>query len=202
MDSDSDSEDDRPLVPTPGPEVFAMSEREDSMEDDPTTGVGQPLSTVVGGRRLVLLPQSSGGTPRSVCDRSSADEGTVPFRGQPVVRSPAVSHNRFAPLDSQEAADAVDHPSQREESDTESVVSLSGSVGPDLVDAAQEVIPVEPQLAEFRISEALRDALVSLDDVNVETEFRRRANLMRSPPKFLEGASCNGRSSRGSTHQQ
>ena len=96
----------------------------------------------------------------------------------------------------------MDHPSQREESDTESVVSLSGSVGPDLVDAAQEVIPVEPQLAEFRISEALRDALVSLDDVNVETEFRRRANLMRSPPKFLEGASCNGRSSRGSTHQQ
>ena len=66
---DSDSEDDRPLVSTSGPEVFAMSDREDSMEDGPTTGVGQPLSTVVGGRRLVLLPQSSGGTPRSVCDR-------------------------------------------------------------------------------------------------------------------------------------
>ena len=53
-------------------------------------------------------------------------------------------------------------------------------MGPDLVDAAQEVIAEEPQLAEFRISEVLRDALISLDDVNVETEFRRRANLMRS----------------------
>ena len=41
-------------------------------------------------------------------------------------------------------------------------MSLSGSVGPDLVDAAQELIEQEPQLAEFRISEALRDALVSL----------------------------------------
>ena len=75
-----------------------------------------------------------------------------------------------------------------EESDTESVVSLSCSVGPDLVVAAQEVIEEEPQLAEFRISEALRDALVSLDDVNVETEFWRRANLIQSPPKFLKGA--------------
>ena len=36
-----------------------------------------------------------------------ADEGTAPFRGQLDVRSPAVSHNRFAPLDGQEAADAA-----------------------------------------------------------------------------------------------
>ena len=36
---DSDSADDRPLVSTSGPEVFAMSDREDSMVDDPTTGV-------------------------------------------------------------------------------------------------------------------------------------------------------------------
>ena len=50
------------------------------------------------------------------------------------------------------------------------------------------MIEEEPQLAEFNVSEALRDALVSLDGVNVETEFRRRANLMRSPPKFMEGA--------------
>ena len=35
-------------------------------------------------------------------------------------------------------------------------------------------------MAEFRVSEAFRDALVSLDDVNVETEFRRRVNLMRT----------------------
>ena len=71
-------------------------------------------------------------------------------------------------------------------------MSLSGSVGADVVDAAQEVIE-----DEIRISE----------DVNVETAFRRRANLMRSPPKFLEGAHVSavrlaGRSSRGSTHQQ
>ena len=83
--------------PPLGPEVFAMSDHEDSMEDDPTTSVNQPLATIFGGRRLVLLPQSSGRTPRSVCDRSSTDEGTDPFRGQLDVRSPVVSHNRFAP---------------------------------------------------------------------------------------------------------
>ena len=108
---DSESEDDRPLVSTSCPEVFAMSDLEDSLEDDPTTGIDQPLSKAVGGRRLVLLPQSSGGTPRSVCDRSS-DEGIAALRGPPDVRSPAVSHNRFTPLDGQEAADTADHRSQ------------------------------------------------------------------------------------------
>ena len=47
---DSDSENDRPLVSTSSPEVFAMSDREDSMVDVPTTGVDQPLSRVVGGK--------------------------------------------------------------------------------------------------------------------------------------------------------
>ena len=37
-------------------------------------------------------------------------------------------------------------------------------------------------------SEILREALVSLDDIHVETEFRTGGNLMRSAPKFLEGA--------------
>ena len=134
---DSDSENDRPLAST-GPEVFAMSDRVGSVAGDPTPqfvlcqmgGVDQPLSRVVGGRRLVLLPQSSGGTPQSVCDRSSVDDETAPFRGPQDARSTAVFHNRFTPLDDgQEAADAGDHWSQCDESDTETLVSLSSSVG-------------------------------------------------------------------------
>ena len=143
--------------------------------------VDQPLSRVVGGRH-------SRPAPRSMCDRSSSDEETAPSRGPQDARSPAVSHNRFTPLDDGQEADVVDHRSQ---SDTESVVGLS-SVGPDLVEAIEE-----EQFAEFRVSQALRDALVSLDDVNVEIEFRRRANLMRSARSVrVSSAICNGRSSR------
>ena len=94
---DGDSEDDRPLVSASGPKVFAMSDREDSMEDDPTTlhscwwkAVGV-APTVVWRHPAIRVRQ---------------------FRGQPDVRCPAVSHNRFAPLDGQEAADVADHPSQ------------------------------------------------------------------------------------------
>ena len=61
-----------------GPELFAMSDPEETHNDDPTPqdvldeqdlveteGLPRLLSRVVGGRRLVLVPQSRG-TPRSV----------------------------------------------------------------------------------------------------------------------------------------
>ena len=70
-----------------------------------------------------------------MCDRSSTDEGTAPSRG----RSPEVSHSRFTRVVDGQEADVVDHHSKWEESNTESVVTLSGSMCSDLVEAAQEV---------------------------------------------------------------
>ena len=78
---DSDSEDDRFQVSTSGPEVFAMSDREDS-------SVGQPQLLVEGDW---CCSHSRLEAPRDPCATGSADEGTAPFRGQPDVRSPAVS---------------------------------------------------------------------------------------------------------------
>ena len=66
-----------------GPELFAMSDREetpqdvlDALEQDLLETEGPPrlLSRVVGGRRFVLVPQSPRGTPRSVHDVMSEVE--------------------------------------------------------------------------------------------------------------------------------
>ena len=42
--------------------------------------------------------------------------------------------------------------------------------------------------SSFRTSEAIRHAFVSLDAIDIEEDFQRRAVVMRSPPKILEGA--------------
>ena len=85
--------------PTPQDVVDALAQDLYQME-----GPDQPFTRAVGGRRLVLLPQSSGGTPRSAYDRSSEDEEAAgPQRGG----SPAVLYNRFSTLDEgQEAVNA------------------------------------------------------------------------------------------------
>ena len=43
-------------------------------------------------------------------------------------------------------------------------------------------------LFEFRTSETIGHAFVSLDAIDIEEDFQRRAVVMRSPPKFLERA--------------
>ena len=133
-------------------------------------------------RRQALTNHSPGLSAEGdwCCSHSRLKAGTAQVFG------PAVSHNLCTLLGGQEAADTADHHSQWEGSDTESVVSLSGSAGPDLVEVAQEVIEEEPQLAVFRVSEALRDALVSWDDVNVETESQSDA----VPTKVLGRRTC------------
>ena len=59
---------------------------------------------------------------------------------------------------------------QRHESDTESLVGMNGSEGP-----------------SWRRLWWPSSGL-SLDEIHLETEFRTKANLMLSAPKFLEGA--------------
>ena len=74
----------------------------------------------------------------------------------------------------------MDHRSQWEESDTAVVqwVPIWWSHQP------RRSLTEKLNGPSFRVSEALHNASFSLDDDNVETEFRRRANLMRSPAKF------------------
>ena len=71
-------------------------------------------------------------------------------------------------------------------SDTESLVSRDSFQGPTVGDVVEEEI--EPPFFEFRTSEAFQCAFVSLDAIDIEEDFQRRAIVMRSPPKFLEGA--------------
>ena len=48
----------------------------------------------------------------------------------------------------------------------------------------EEGVPI----VDFRLSATFHHAFASLDEVNLETEFRHRATVMRCPPKFLSGA--------------
>ena len=50
------------------------------------------------------------------------------------------------------------------------------------------VVEEEVPIDDFRLSAAFHRGFASLDDVNLETEFRHRATVMRCPPKFLSGA--------------
>ena len=73
-----------PGVVQGGPELFAMSDRERTPQDVldllETKGPPRLLSTVVGGKRLKLVPQSLKSTPRSVHDVMSEveEEAVVP----------------------------------------------------------------------------------------------------------------------------
>ena len=49
---------------------------------------------------------------------------------------------------------------------------MNGSEGPELGEAVEKVIVEEPLVAEFRVSDIFREALVSLDEIHLETEFR------------------------------
>ena len=50
------------------------------------------------------------------------------------------------------------------------------------------VVEEEVPIVDFRLSAAFHHGFASLDDVNLEIEFRHRATVMRCPPKFLSGA--------------
>ena len=69
-------------------------------------------------------------------------------------------------------------------SDTESV----GAVSDVSLRAPSVMSEPEAPVEEVTISAAIREALRSLDTVDVGNIFRRRASVMRTPPKFLCGA--------------
>ena len=76
--------------------------------------------------------------------------------------------------DSVEVANTMDN-----HSDGESAESAVDEVPEGEVD-------VEPQVV--RLSPEIRDALISLDTVDLQSMFRRRACVMRSCPAFLVGS--------------
>ena len=66
-------------------------------------------------------------------------------------------------------------------------MSFNGSHGPEMGEV-EVVVEEEVPIDDFRLSAAFHHGFGSLDDVNLETEFRHRATVMRCPPKFLPGA--------------
>ena len=159
------------------------------------TPATNPLRNSRYGWRATRVGEASNPGPprvrRRVLSSSSEDDHDSflsDFERDLVGAEPVSVSNRFSPLYAdREAANARDHQSQ--ESGTESLVSMNGSEGPELGEVVEEVVVEEPLVAEFRVSLIFREALVSLvDEIHLETEFRTRANLMRSAPKFLEGA--------------
>ena len=66
------------------------------------------------------------------------------------------------------------------------------------MDASVEATPGEPfaveevdeRVPDVRISPAIREALVALDRIHLPDVFRRRATVMRVPPKMFRGAYC------------
>ena len=88
--------------------------------------------------------------------------------GEGLSVEPVSVSNRFSPLHAdREAVDARDD--QRHEFDTESLVSMNGSEGLELGEAVEEVVVEELLVAEFRVSDVFREALVSLDEIHLET---------------------------------
>ena len=66
------------------------------------------------------------------------------------------------------------------------------------VDGSVEATPVEPfaveevdeRVPDVRISPAIREAMVTLDRIHLPDVFRRRATVLRAPPKLFRGAYC------------
>ena len=172
MDSDSDADDERLLsvpedvvcaleadlaVDPVEPEVFAMSDgASEEFEGRPQIG-----------RRVVLVPQSADGTPRSHIDDSISVEADAFDRHSQSTASP-----QEPPGD--EAAS----------SDTETIGGISDvSMDGGTISEGE----ADPSVVEVSMGPALRDALRWLDTVDLTGIFCRRACVMRSPPRFLSG---------------
>ena len=75
------------------------------------------------------------------------------------------------------------------ESDTESVFqSTPDQSGDEDITRVPETIVVEDVLEDVEVTRATQAAFLSLDSVDLTVMFKTRANVMRSPPKFLRGA--------------
>ena len=118
------------------------------------------------GRRVVLVPQSADGTPRSHHDVSSSETDALDRHSQ----STAPAHE---PLGEEAAL-----------SDTETIGGISDvSMGGGTI---SEVEP-DPAVEEAPMCPAFGEALRWLDIVDLTSIFRRRPCVMRSPPRFLTG---------------
>ena len=134
------------------------------------------------GRRVVLVPQSSG-TPQSI---QTMRETIQMWRSRAVVNQcdmTAADSSHPSPV-------ATPRQLSDSESETESVVSdLSdrSMEGPP-EDATAVDTPIEPEVTVGLLRNViLRMALVTLDDVDPHVHFRQRASVMKTVPHFLRG---------------
>ena len=75
------------------------------------------------------------------------------------------------------------------DSDTKSVFqSTPDKSGDEDIARVPETVVVEDVLEDVEVTKATQAAFLSLDSVDLTVMFKTRANVMRSPPKFLRGA--------------
>ena len=163
------------MVPTvvdgSGVEVFPLS-------DDAAVEVSLEPPRHRPSRRLVLIPQV--GAHESIQDRQS-DE----FQGHS-------TGGRFLDGVSSTLGIHTQVESVRPtigDSDTESVFqSTPDQSGDEDIARVPETVVVEDVLEDVEVTRATQAAFLSLDSVDLTVMFKTRANVMRSPPKFLRGA--------------
>ena len=130
------------------------------------------------GRRVVLVPQDSDGTPQSIQDvRTEEDASSV---GRP-------EEFHF---------ESDEHGERHSEADTE---SLPGD-GASAVSVDDMRVPLTEPDAEVRVprvtSVEIRAAFEFLDTVDLRATFSRRACVMKTTPHFLRGPFRNAPESR------
>ena len=195
----------------------------DALEEDLGRGHA-PFS-----RRVVLHPQSSGGTPRSVQDRSpdmsmggnrfaalaGAETVSMPDMDDAVATQPAqvplptcvdeepqeeyprqrrrlqlISQStRVLGADTAASEGPPRHPTVVPLTESEGSITSAASSDTESVPGNQDFESQEAQhVEEVQLGRVLREALRSLDGVDVGHLFSMRAVLMKSPPAFVKGA--------------
>ena len=119
-----------------------------------------------------------------------------------------VLSNRFSLLHAgREGANVRDHQSEQDEF-TESLVSLNGSEVLELVEAVEEVVVEEPQVAELTVSRSPPRGSCEFgrcpsgDGIQETSESDAVRTEVSGRGVFVGSAICNGRDSPGTTHQQ
>ena len=181
------------------PELFAMSDHAktpqdvlDALEQDLLETEGPPrlLSRVVGGRRLVLVPQSPRGTPRSVQDAMSEAEEVFPG---------ALRSRNDQNFGRELVTECPPHIESRRRS---SLIWRPDPVpvDPDIPDShdrrlsrVRRAMQLERQRAEFGAEapeygpECIRRGWEAMDGVDLQAEFRCRVRCLQGVPSFLRG---------------
>ena len=166
-----DSDDDAPLV---------CSQRE-------ALGVQQGMPITVGGRFASLVEAGDECEEFDLTIADDVEESRVEVRDTDVEVATTAVDRHNSP--SASLLDALDHDLAMEDNgqvggDVDNPTDSESDIASDL---GERAAPVDPAPRNLPITEAIRDALLSLDEIDLVPIFKRRPCLMKSPPNFLRG---------------